>query len=117
MFFTSRVFSMIVLSCLTALTLPQRIMAQSDELSFAISFSDGHFSPNNLAVPANKKFLLKVTNSGKETIEFESFKLNRETPIEPGKTVEVYLPALSSGSYDFYDDFHPNVPEGQLIAK
>ncbi|MGH7880856.1 MAG: cupredoxin domain-containing protein, partial [Candidatus Binataceae bacterium] len=49
--------------------------------------------------------------------EFESFKLNREKAISPGETMIVHLPALSAGSYDFYDDFHQDVPEGSIVAK
>ena len=26
------------------------------------------------------------------------------------------LPALSAGSYDFYDDFHQDVPQGSIVA-
>jgi hypothetical protein len=29
----------------------------------------------------------------------------------------VHLPALSVGSYDFYDDFHQDVPEGSIVAQ
>jgi len=50
-------------------------------------------------------------------LEFESFSLNRETVVEPGQSITVRLPALSPGSYDFYDDFHQDVPEGSIVAK
>jgi hypothetical protein len=29
----------------------------------------------------------------------------------------VRLPALRAGSYDFFDDFHPDVPEGTIVAE
>ncbi len=82
-----------------------------------IRFSDHHFTPQMLTVPAGRPLAIKVVNSSKETIEFESFKLNREKAIEPGETITVHLPALSTGSYDFYDDFHADVPEGSIVAK
>ena len=82
-----------------------------------IRFDNHHFMPQTLTVPAGQPVVIKVVNSRKETIEFESFKLNREKAIEPGETVSVRLPALSPGSYDFYDDFHQDVPQGSIIAK
>jgi plastocyanin len=82
-----------------------------------IRFGDHHFAPQTLTVPAGRPLVIKVVNSSNETIEFESFKLNREKAIEPGETITVHLPALSPGSYDFYDDFHQDVPEGSIVAK
>ena len=58
--------------------------------------------------------LLTVVNSSRERIEFESFKLNREKVVGPGETVTVHLPPLHAGTYDFFDDFHPDVPEGSF---
>ena len=82
-----------------------------------IRFDNHHFAPQTLTVPAGQPLTIKVVNSSKETIEFESFKLNREKAIEPGETITVRLPALSAGSYDFHDDFHQDVPQGSIIAK
>ncbi len=82
-----------------------------------LSFRDGRFEPATLTVPANAPVALRVTNLSGETIEFESFRLNRERVIDPGGTITVQLPALSPGTYDFYDDFHQAVPEGAIVAK
>jgi len=82
-----------------------------------IRFENHKFTPQTLNVPAGQKLTLKVTNASQETIEFESFKLNREKVVTPGETITVRLPELSPGSYDFYDDFHQDVPEGAIIAK
>ena len=82
-----------------------------------VRFENHHFTPQTLTVPAGQPVVVKVVNSSKETIEFESFKLNREVAMTPGETITVRLPALSPGSYDFYDDFHQDVPEGAIVAK
>ena len=68
-------------------------------------------------MPANQAMTIQVVNASNETIEFESFKLNREKSMTPGETITVRLPALSPGSYDFYDDFHQDVPQGSIVAK
>ena len=82
-----------------------------------LSFRDGHFEPASLTVPANAAISLHVTNLSGEAIEFESFRLNRERVVSPGGTITVQLPALAPGTYDFYDDFHQNVPEGSIVAR
>ena len=81
-----------------------------------IRFENHHFVPQTLNVSAGQPLVLKVINASNETIEFESFKLNREVAMTPGEIITVHLPALSPGSYDFYDDFHQDVPEGAIIA-
>jgi hypothetical protein len=96
---------------------PALAAAASNTDAPALSFHDGRFEPATLTVPANAPVALHVTNLSGETIEFESFKLNRERVIGPGGTITVQLPALSPGSYDFYDDFHQDVPEGSIVAK
>ena len=79
---------------------------------------EGHrFSPANLTVPAGEAVTIRVVNASNETIEFESFQLNREKAVQPGEAIAVRLPALSAGSYDFYDDFHQDVPQGSIVAK
>ena len=82
-----------------------------------IRFENHKFTPQSLTVPSGQKLTIKVVNASKETIEFESFKLNREKVVTPGETITVHLPELSAGAYDFYDDFHQDVPEGSIVAK
>jgi len=82
-----------------------------------IHFADGHFVPEKLSVQAGSPFVIKVVNLSSERIEFESFKLNREKVVEPGKTILVKVPALRPGTYDFFDDFNEKVPEGSIVAQ
>jgi hypothetical protein len=82
-----------------------------------IHFKDHHFAPQKIDVPAGIPLLVRVLNDSGERIEFESFKLNREKVVEPGQSILVHLPALKPGTYDFFDDFHSDVPEGEIAAK
>jgi hypothetical protein len=91
--------------------------AGGDDTVIELRFENRHFTPQTITVPANQALTLRITNVSKEPIEFESFKLNREKVVGPGETVVVRLPALRPGSYDFYDDFHQDVPAGSIIAK
>jgi len=92
-------------------------LAQAGETATEIRFENHHFVPQNLTVAAGQELVIKVVNASTETIELESFKLNREKALSPGQTISVHLPALSPGNYDFYDDFHQDVPEGTIVAK
>jgi hypothetical protein len=89
-------------------------LAQDEQV---IRFENHTFTPQTLTVLSGQKLIIKVVNASKETIEFESFKLNREKVVTPGETITVRLPELSVGAYDFYDDFHQDVPEGSIVAK
>jgi hypothetical protein len=93
------------------------IAAPADETVVELRFENRKFIPQTLNVPANRPFKIRIVNASKETIEFESFKTNREKVVGPGETVVVPMPALKPGSYDFYDDFHRDVPEGTIVAK
>lgn len=92
-------------------------VAHAEDGVAELRFQNHRFTPQTLTVTAGQPFAIKVFNVSDETIEFESFKLNREKAISPGENITVRLPALSPGSYDFYDDFHQDVPEGAIVAK
>ena len=77
----------------------------------------GRFEPAQLLVPAGAAFKVTVTNAEKTPIEFESFELHRERVVQPGDTITVYIPALSPGTYKFFDDFHHDTPEGEIVAQ
>ena len=85
--------------------------------SIEIRFDQHRFTPSKVEVPAGVPLTIRVVNVSRERIEFESFKLNREKVVEPGASIVVQLPALRAGSYDFYDDFHDDVPEGTIVAR
>jgi plastocyanin len=113
-----QLFSRLILGAAMCLILfsPGRVGA-GEAPPTEIRFENHHFIPQNLTVAAGQEMVLKVVNTSPETIEFESFKLNREKAVSPGETISVHLPALSRGTYDFYDDFHQDVPQGTIVAK
>ena len=82
-----------------------------------LRFENRRFIPQAITAPANLPFKIKITNASKEAIEFESFKLNRERVVGPGESLIIPIPALRPGTYDFYDDFHRDVPDGTITVK
>lgn len=87
------------------------------EDALRLIYRNGRFEPSVLSVPAGQALKLKVTNMGDAPIEFESFELNRERVVLPGRTITVYLPSLSPGTYNFFDDFHHGAGQGTISAK
>jgi len=84
---------------------------------FAIKAEGGRFQPSQLEVGANQRFKVQVTSAEKTPIEFESFELRRERVVKPGETITVNMPALSPGTYKFFDDFHSDTAQGAIVAK
>ena len=91
--------------------------ARADDLVVELRFENRRFSPQTVTVPTHQPFRIKLLNASKEVIEFESFSLNREKVVGPGETATIFVPALKPGRYDFYDDFHQDVPEGTILVK
>lgn len=93
--------------------------AVSAEQALSVTLHDGVITPQKIEVPAGKKQMLKVTNTGKSAAEFESKRLRIEKIIAPGKTVEIELRPLPAGTYPFVEEFHEDQPtaRGEIIAK
>jgi hypothetical protein len=91
--------------------------AHARDAGIDLRFENHRFQPQTLDISSGRPLIINVSNASRETIEFESFKLNREKVVEPGETIKVHLPPLRPGRYDFYDDFHQDVPEGSIVAK
>jgi hypothetical protein len=94
----------------------QLIAGENSDAVVEIHYHQRHFTPAKLDVAAGKAFTLRVINDSDERIEFESFKLNREKIVDAGHTLTLHFAPLSAGHYDFYDDFHQDVPEGDIVA-
>jgi hypothetical protein len=108
---------LIVVFSLMLLTTVARAAGAPADDAIELRFENRRFTPQTITVRANRPFKIKIVNASKEAIEFESFKINREKVIGPGETATINVPALKAGSYDFYDDFHRDVPEGTIVAK
>ena len=101
----------------TALSLAAPSLADNGSIMPQLSFEHGNFAPAQLTVQANKPFIVKVTNHSDAAIEFESFELHRERVVPPGETITVHMPSLAPGNYQFFDDFHHEVPKGLIVSQ
>ncbi len=94
-----------------------RLVAADSVATVELVYTNRRFTPQKVAVPAGKPVVVRVRNLSSEAIEFESFSLNREKVVPPGETITVKLPPLTAGTYDFYDDFHQDVPQGSFEVR
>ncbi|HUC72553.1 MAG TPA: cupredoxin domain-containing protein [Stellaceae bacterium] len=90
--------------------------ALADVPSFPISLKDNQFVPSEVQIPAGAKVALLVRNDNQTPSEFESNQLHREKVVVPGQEITVFVGPLDPGSYEFFDDFHPQT-RGHLIVK
>ena len=110
-------YLIVVSSLIVFATVAFAVGARGDDIVFELRFENRRFTPQTITVPANRQFKIKIVNASKEAMEFESFKLNREKVVGADETITIAVPGLKPGSYDFYDDFHQDVPAGEIIAK
>jgi len=93
------------------------VPAAAQDLSFTLTIRDHKFDPQELSVPAGKKFKLVVRNLDATAEEFESRDLKREKVI-PGKSEgTLTLGPLKPGTYRFVGEFHENTANGSIIAR
>ena len=83
----------------------------------ALTVNSHKFVPSEFTVPANQKFQIKVTNNDDTPAEFESHDLKIERIVVPGGTITVTAGPLKPGTYQFFDDYHPDDAKGTVTAK
>jgi hypothetical protein len=88
----------------------------ADDPSFPISLRNNQFVPSELNIPAGQKVKLVVHNDNQSASEFESTQLHREKLVTPGQEIVVFVGPLDPGSYEFFDDLHPQT-RGHLVVK
>jgi plastocyanin len=90
--------------------------ALADDPSFSILMKNNQFIPSEVQIPAGVKVKLVVRNENSTASEFESTQIHREKVVPPGKEIPVFVGPLNPGSYEFFDDFHPET-RGHLVVK
>ncbi|SDO38397.1 Cupredoxin-like domain-containing protein [Methylobacterium phyllostachyos] len=91
--------------------------ARADDMPvIKVEMRDGVILPAVIEVPANTRFKLEISNTGKSPVEFESTELRREKALAAGSTSAIVFRTLDAGTYQVFDDFHPDA-KATLVAK
>lgn len=83
---------------------------------FPLTLQDHRFTPENLSVIPNKRFVIVLENKDNHPEEFESYDLEFEILVLPHKTIRVPVRALPKGTYSFFGDFHPKTARGMVTV-
>lgn len=111
-------FGLAVSALVLAWPLPQSALAAGDsDPTFRIEIKNGVITPLAVEVPANTRIRLELSNTGTSAVEFESVQLKKEKLIASGNSTVMVIRSLDPGSYDFFDDFHIDMPHAKLIAR
>ncbi|GLX77095.1 hypothetical protein tinsulaeT_04350 [Thalassotalea insulae] len=84
---------------------------------FHLTLENHLFFPAEIEIPAGKKVKLIIFNKDAEAEEFDSFDLNREKVIFPGRKSTIYIGPLPPGDYEFFGEYNPNTATGKVIVK
>ncbi len=102
--------------CIASLALALMLPAGAAEPEILITIKDHHFVPAEVPAPAGQKIKLIVKNEDATISEFESVEFHREKVVQAGHEITVFVGPLDPGSYEFFDDFHPET-RGHLVVK
>jgi len=83
----------------------------------SVTIRQGRLHPETLEVPALIRFKIVVHNAGPGPAEFESRALRLEKVLAPGATSFVVVAPQTPGSYDMFDEFHPDIGKGRILVK
>jgi hypothetical protein len=90
--------------------------ALADDPRFSIELKNDQFVPSEVQIPTGVKVKLVVRNNNQTASEFESTQFHREKVVPAGQEITVFVGPLDPGSYEFFDDFHPET-RGHLVVK
>jgi hypothetical protein len=84
--------------------------------TYELSLQDGHFIPPQLAVKAGERFKIVLHNLGQGPAEFEHAAARGESVV-PRRDHLRGDPPAHAGTYPFFDEFNPQLPEGSILAE
>lgn len=84
---------------------------------FHLALENHVFTPSELIIPVNEKVRLIIHNKDSVAEEFDSFDLNREKVLFPGKKTTIFVGPLTVGQYEYFGEYNPNSARGIIIVE
>ncbi len=88
-----------------------------DIVTYETTLKDKSFTPAEIKVPANKPFMIKMTNANAAPVELEAKELKIEKVAAGNSSIVVRVKALAPGKYLFVDEYQEDVAKGYVIAE
>lgn len=98
--------------CLALCAMLFTVGGYAQEYVFNITIKNHVFIPAKVTIPAHKKVKLVILNQDSLPEEFDSFDLNREKVLFPGRKSTIYIGPLPPGIYQFFGEYHPLSAQG-----
>jgi plastocyanin len=92
--------------------------AFAEPVEVHLTLKDHRFDPAEVRVKKGDDGIkLVVKNEDPSMEEFESPALRKEKKILGGHTLEMSIPFIRPGTYEFYGEFHADTAKGTLIVE
>jgi hypothetical protein len=92
-------------------------IAHAKPKEFHLTLKDHVFVPSEITIPTNTKVKLIIHNEDQTIEEFDSFDLNREKVLFPGKKGRIFIGPLPAGRYEYFGEYFPNSARGTIIVE
>jgi hypothetical protein len=99
------------------LFLPLAAPVAAQQATVHLTIKNHQFQPSQPHAPANQPLTLIVRNLDSTAAEFESKTLRVEKVVAPGGEITMQIRPLNPGRYHFFDDFHQDTTDGDLIVE
>ncbi|HET6370139.1 MAG TPA: cupredoxin domain-containing protein [Nitrospiria bacterium] len=92
-------------------------LAFAEPVEVHLTLRDHRFDPSEVRVKGDDGIKLVVKNEDLSMEEFESPALRKEKKILGGHTLEMSIPFIRPGTYEFYGEYHADTAKGKLIVE
>ena len=106
-----------VLSALAAIFVGAASSQAQEIVTYETTIKGASFTPAEIKVPANKPFIIKLTNTNASPVELESNDLKIEKIAAGNSSIIVRVKAQAPGKYLFVDEFQEDVAKGYVIVE
>ncbi|MBV1703154.1 MAG: cupredoxin domain-containing protein [Hyphomicrobiales bacterium] len=89
----------------------------ADPLIVHLTLKDHRFEPQEVKIPANQTFTIKIKNLDPTPEEFESQSLRVEKVIVGGSEGTLQIRPLNAGRYRFFGDYNESTAFGYLDVR
>ena len=81
-----------------------------------LTLEQHRFIPSEVIVTEGARFRIEVVNHDATPSEFESSELRIEKIVPPASKIAVSAGPLKPGTYQFFDEYHPETATGKMTA-
>jgi len=111
------VFSKLFAALVFFAALPISGLQAEDLVTYEITLKGNAFTVPELKVPANKEFIIKLTNANAAPAELEAKDLKIEKPVAGSATIVVRAKAMPPGKYLFVDEYQEEAAKGYIVVE